>query len=265
MTLIVSNTDPDSQEEPCFIQIFPKIEDECEALLEKLDTDNDLTQLKKTADILYLICPNSHSVLYLQGYACMLEDKLEDAVFYFRKAIDIFPYFSAALCNLGVVYSQLNQINQSVYCLRKVFDIEEPESEIYQSAQEYLKDFEAHFQRLFSLTVDEYLPVEWLYTRARECMKEEKYEDAVVFFQQVVAKAPRYIQAHNNMGASYTGLGEYPLALECCEKTLAIDPQNALALYNRQFILERLKAGITERAKLKDFPDIVKERKTLSL
>jgi tetratricopeptide (TPR) repeat protein len=52
--------------------------------------------------------PNYHMVQYGMGALFAFKGQNDKAIFHFKKAVDIFPYFAEAYYNLGVAYKKRN-------------------------------------------------------------------------------------------------------------------------------------------------------------
>ena len=57
-------------------------------------------------------------------------------------------------------------------------------------------------------------------------------KDAQNYYQKVLELDPNYVDAHNNLGVIFKGLGENQRAKECFEKAIKINPNFADALNN---------------------------------
>jgi len=70
------------------------------------------------------------------------------------------------------------------------------------------------------------IPIEaqYLYRKALEHAKLERYETAIRYFRQAVVIAPRYSKALYEMGNCLTYLGQYDEAIVLYNRALHIDP-----------------------------------------
>ncbi|EAS02705.1 tetratricopeptide repeat protein (macronuclear) [Tetrahymena thermophila SB210] len=113
-------------------------------------------------------------------------------------------------------------------------------------------------------TVDKRMQIANQYKdQARDLIKEKKYQDALVLYQQALDITNptyfRYIneqtkieyqqlstQLLNNLAICYYNLGQYQIAAQISEQTLIIDPKNLKAMYRRAVCYKNL--GDYERA-----------------
>jgi tetratricopeptide (TPR) repeat protein len=99
------------------------------------------------------------------------------------------------------------------------------------------QDALAHFQRCVDLNP---LYVQAWYNMGQICLvKNRDYAMARHCFERATAIRPDYIGAHHQRGIACEMLGDTEKALECWNKTLELDPDNALAKGN----IERLQAA----------------------
>ncbi len=222
--------------EPDFIvEINPEIEEECVAALADVENGR-LQKAKMTAKRLCQLYPANHMVNYLQGVCLATEDKSAEAIPYFERAIQIFPFFSEAHLNLGLVYLGQAQPSAAVTCLKKVIELEGKHSELGQIAQQELKQFEKLVCQVEGLTLEQYCQAEKCFNQAFTCSQEGKHDEAIILFQQVLSINPAHVQSYGNIALAYAALGNKKQALECLDKALEIDPSYEPALQNRRFI-----------------------------
>src|SRR3989344_4750576 len=73
-----------------------------------------------------------------------------------------------------------------------------------------------------------------------DLMHNEKYEEAISMFDEIIEKDPSYIYAYSNKGLVLENLERYDEALESFDKVLEIDPNSVIALYNKGLLLNDL-------------------------
>jgi tetratricopeptide (TPR) repeat protein len=223
------------------IQLNPELEDECHQVLEQIEA-GDLANARKAVQRLYHAYPNDHMVNFVQGVCRIKEDDLIGAVPYFEAAIRIFPYFSEAYFNLASLHLKNVKIPEAVNYFRKVIEIEGEQEDIGQKAHKELQQLEGIIKKTSGCTLDEYVQNTAYFNRAYACLKEQKYQTAIVLFQQVLAIDPKHVQSYGNMALAYSGLGQNKIALECIKKALSIDPYYKPAR-NNALIISQLCEG----------------------
>ena len=73
-------------------------------------------------------------------------------------------------------------------------------------------------------------------------------QNAKSYYHKVLELDPNFVNAHNNLGAIFQGLGENQKAKECYEKTIEINPNYSDAHNNLGIIFQ----GLRENQKAKD-------------
>ena len=106
-------------------ELTPEVSDECERILDQFDAGNDVASVKADVECLYSQYPDNYEVNFLKGVCCIKENQLTDAIAYFEKSVQIFPYFSEAIYNLGCLYRKEARIPEGVDCFKQVLEIEE--------------------------------------------------------------------------------------------------------------------------------------------
>jgi tetratricopeptide (TPR) repeat protein len=83
------------------------------------------------------------------------------------------------------------------------------------------------------------IPIEaqYLYRKALEYSRFERYETALRYFRQAVVIAPRYSKAFYEMGNCLANLGQYDEAIALYDRAMDIDPLIADARIKKDRIL----------------------------
>lgn len=227
---------PDSQNAPFITEINPKIEAECDRILEKLQATRKVSEAKAAARRLYLLHPNNHVVNFLQASCLIVEEKLDEAIPYLEKAVAVYPLFTEAYYNLANLYKQKGLLLESITCLKKVIKLNGKRGDIGKLAQEDLNSIENIIQENMKMPLDRYLQGAEFFQRAFRCLQEDKNEEAIVLFQQSLSIDPKHVQSYGNMALAYASLGKKQKALECLDKALSFDPEYEPAIINRRAI-----------------------------
>ena len=109
--------------------------------------------------------PGYHMVVYGLGTACAFEGNLEDAIEYFKKAIEMFPYFVQAYFNLGAAYQKTYDLRRSVDCMQKVIEIGSDE-ELVEKARDSIQFLEESVRETSQITLDEFLKAQEMFDAA---------------------------------------------------------------------------------------------------
>lgn len=135
-----------------------------------------------------------------KGTASMLSEKYEEAIVYFKKAIDLNPDFIEAYYNLGITYEKLDKHKDSVEALKKAIQLDPNRAN-------------AHYA------------LGYAYYRL------EKYDDAVVTFKQSIKIKPDSAFAHSKLGYVYLIMGNEEAARKHYEILKPLNSTMAGELY----------------------------------
>lgn len=73
--------------------------------------------------------------------------------------------------------------------------------------------------------------------RGMDRVRQKKYEEAVVAFDQLLAENPQISDAWNNRGVALFALGRLEEAMDSYDRCLALDPESMDAMRNKAFLL----------------------------
>ncbi len=82
---------------------------------------------------------------------------------------------------------------------------------------------------------------ETLYKTGIDLYDQQKYDEALQFFDKALAINPSYVNALNNKGLALDHLQRYDEALQSFDKALSLDPSNTKALEGKDSISSKLK------------------------
>lgn len=186
--------------------------------------------------------PRNHHVFYGMGLYHALQGNDDEALGYFDRATDIFPYCIEAHFNKGVIYKNKLDIKRMLNAYQTVIEIGDPQDEAVKQAREILQSFEQRLREHDNITLKAYLKGMEMFDLAFETMNDKNWEQAIHLFQQCIGYHPRHPQSFGNMGICYGQLGQKVQALRAFDTALEIDPQYEPAIVNRT-IVESLQEG----------------------
>lgn len=250
------------KEKPFITQIIPEIDEECDRILSMVESGN----LKRGENLmreLYKKYPDYHTVLYGMGVCHALQDQLEEAIKFFERAVDIFPYFTEAHFNMAMAYTKLGDIGGMVRGFREVIRIGGDKG-LVSEAKRRLDDLERMVKKLHGFDLDTYVNNSEKFNKAFSALEKREFMSAINLFKHVLATDPQNVQSWGNLGLAYAGIGERGKALECLDKALELDPEYELAAVNRIAIEElgegeRLKGKIHSVNYYRDYKGKVKK------
>jgi tetratricopeptide (TPR) repeat protein len=217
-----------------------EIDEECDRILSMVESGHLLTRERQMRE-LYQKYPNYHTVLYGMGVCHALQDKFEEAIEFFKRAVDIFPYLTEAHFNMAMAYIKLGDIAGVVRGFREVIRVGGRE-ELVSEAKRRLDDLERTVGKLNGFSLDTYLKNSDTFDKAFAALQNREFVSAISLFKRVLATDPKHVQSWGNLGLAYAGIGEKGKALECLDKALELDPEYEIAAVNR-IAIEQLKGG----------------------
>ena len=181
---------------------------------------------------LYKKYPDYHTVLYGMGVCNVLQDKFEEAIEFFKRAIAIFPYLTEAHFNMAMAYIKLGDIAGVVRGFREVIRVGGNE-ELVSEARRRLADLERTVMELNGFSLNTYLNNSDTFDKAFAALEKREFMSAINLFKRVLATDPKHVQSWGNLGLAYASIGERGKALECLDKALELDPEYEIAAVNR--------------------------------
>lgn len=217
-----------------------EIEKECDKAL-TLAESGEVPKAEVLLKALYEKHPDYHTVVYGMGVCCALQGRTEEAIEFFKRAVDIFPYFTEAYFNMAMAYKKLFKLPEAVRAYREVIEVGNDE-ELVSEAKGVLDDLERMVKE-DHLSLDAYIKNMETFEAAHSSMQKREFQTAIELFNRVLSVNPRNVQSWGNMGLAYACLGHKSKAIECFGKALKIDPEYELALVNREFVARDMEEG----------------------
>jgi tetratricopeptide (TPR) repeat protein len=226
---------PDQKQDIKFtILLDPELNDECDAALALIESGN-LAQGEARIQVLFRRRPDYFMVQYAMGVCCVHRDNFREAAEYFRRAVEIFPYFLEAHFNLGMVCLKLLEIPGMIASFREVVRVG-GNNKLVAEAKKRIDSLEQHVREHHGISLDAFLKNKETFDTALKKLGAGEYAVACELFNKVLSVQPAHIQSWGNLGLAHAGLGEKVRALECLNKALAIDPNYEMAIVNKALI-----------------------------
>ena len=231
----------DQRQEKEFITLLdPDLDDECDDALALIESGN-LVQGEARMQALFKRRPDYHLVQYGMGVCCIQRENFGAAAEYFRRAVEIYPYFTEAHFNLGMVCLKLVDIPRMIAAFREVVRVG-GDDELVAEARKRIDSLEHYVREQNGISLDAFLKNKETFDAALQKLEAGEYAVARELFNRVLAVEPTHMQSWGNLGLVHAGLGEKVRALECLNKALAIDPDYEVAIVNKALV-ERLAEG----------------------
>ncbi|MGD2186479.1 MAG: tetratricopeptide repeat protein, partial [Desulfobacterales bacterium] len=169
---------------------FQQIADELRVLVETHTNQNQAPSTSSPAE--------EH---FQQGNRFYDRNDLPNAIFAYRKTIEIKDDFLEAYFNLAKIYQDQGDLEAALSYYQKVLQI-----------NPYF------FQACYNMGV--------------VLQAQGKIEEAILAYQQTLKFEPNFAEAYNNMGAALKGQGKLDRAIECFQKAIELKPAYAPAYCN---------------------------------
>jgi tetratricopeptide (TPR) repeat protein len=176
------------------------------------------------------------------GVLLAYQDQGDEAIDYFKRATDIYPYFVEAHYNLGVAYKKKLDVSNMLKSLKKVIQIGDPEDLCVRQAKDLIHTVEEGIRKTDGVDLDTFEKSQDEFERATILMEKKEWRKAIEGFEKSIRILDSHPQPYGNMGICYAKLGKKELAMTAFDKALEIDPNYELALVNKA-ATESLKEG----------------------
>lgn len=186
--------------------------------------------------------PRNHMVNYGIGAANALKGQYDDAIKYFTRATDIFPYFIEAHFNKAVAYKGNLDIKNAVRSFKEVIAIGNPHDDMVQKANSFVAELEQQIMATNNITLEQYFQAQEKFEIAFSHMEKKEWQKAIRGFEECLMINRRHPQSYGNLGICYAQIGRKSEALEALDKALDIDPKYEPAIVNRA-VIESLDEG----------------------
>lgn len=182
-----------------------------------------------------------HSDLYIvqygMGTVLAMKGQYKESIVFFDKCLEIFPYFAEAWFNKGNSHKHLLDMKGALTSFQKVTEWGDQDEDFVKDAHGLLCDMEASISKDTGLSLDLYIQTMEEFDRAFSCMRNRKYEEAIVGFNNVLKLNNNHAQSYGNLGLCYSFLGKRQEALSAFDRSLEIDPKYKPAIDNKKVCL----------------------------
>ena len=164
---------------------------------------------------------NNQTALFMKGFIYKETGDTANAVFYFRRLIDLYPDYEPAYEELGMLYAQRGNKLGLEY-LTTALSLEPKNVNVLYGIAQLYKDIDdaetANEYYVKILEIDPTNKYAWFNRGWIEMVLYEDYANAADFFAKAIESDPQYAEAHYNLGLAYEMLGEKTLAEESYKK-----------------------------------------------
>jgi tetratricopeptide (TPR) repeat protein len=177
-----------------------------------------------------------HKTAAFNLLGCVLrdEEKYDDAITNYRKAIDLDPNFAHAYYNLGNVLQDEEKYDDAIVNYRKAIDLDLKFAFAYNNLANALEDQKKYEDAIvnYRKAIDLNPKFALAYNNLGSVLRDErKYEDAIVNYRKAIDLDPNFALAYNCLGIVLEDQKKYEDAIVNYRKAIDLDPNFALA-YN---------------------------------
>ncbi len=174
------------------------------------------------------------------GLALMRDGQAKEAVFYYKKALQIKPGYLTALHNLGIAFFQIGKLEEALSYYSEALKIDPEHAEIHNhiaiilATQGKLEKAVQHYTK--ALFIDPELAGAH-YNLANVLVAQEKLEKAILHYESVIKKDPEHFNAHYNLGCLLLNQKKNKDAVVHFAEVIKINPEYAQAYHKIGLIL----------------------------
>jgi len=156
-----------------------------------------------------------------KGLRYFKENKYEQAMSEFKKAIEIDPDFYQAYHNLGLTYASMNQFQDAKYSFEKAIQINPNVAETYKSLGKVcvaLKNYEESLDYYIKYTELNPNDASAYFDIGMVCNYLGNAEKMMHYFEEAVRVNPNFAEAFSGIGSTYLHLKQYDKAKKNLQK-----------------------------------------------
>ncbi len=157
--------------------------------------------------------PTAFKEYYDTGLLLVKQEKYDDAIEYFNKALEVEPNNLQILNDKGNTLYSLGKYNEAIKCYEIILKVE-PENKVVKNNKEKTVNAE-NLKRYMN--------------KGNELYFKKKYTDALSYYEKALEIKPNHVEAWLYKGYSYYCLGKNDIAGNCYDKVLELDPSNSAA------------------------------------
>ncbi|MCF6768273.1 tetratricopeptide repeat protein [Thiotrichales bacterium 19S11-10] len=167
------------------------------------------------------------NILCLLGDMCLKQQKLDDAIIHYKKAIQIAPKHSSAYNNLGIIFQQKGQLNDAIASYEKAVQINPNYYEAYYNLGTIFHDLnqldkaETNYKKSIEINANYHRVHNNL---ANLFSEQKKFDLAIIHFKKALQINPNYPQACNNLGVVLQKINKFHDAEFYYKKAIELAP-----------------------------------------
>ena len=203
---------------------------EIDGILQGLDSGGSpkqaLRELKQYEDI------TSHTYCFASGVAHALQNELDEAIYYFRAAIRIFPFFFEAWLNLSVAQMKIGHISEAYDSSQVMSMLMRGDRDYESTGRKFIAQLRQVITEMSGLPLKDYLRRERSFIKYHDLLRRGQAEPAAAGFASLLEEDDSHVQSQGNLGLCYAMLGRKAEAQKHLKKALELDPDYEPARIN---------------------------------
>jgi tetratricopeptide (TPR) repeat protein len=206
---------------------------------EKLSQIDELRRrIEDLQDLIPTVAPSA-KYYFKQGNAFYFENRYEEAIVSYKKALELKPDIPIVWVTYGVALAHLSRYEEAIICYDKAIRLKQDYSDALLVRGIALRNLGRHEEALVSYDkVLELKPDDPItcYNQGNALTDLGRYEEALVSYDKALELKPddpTVLTIWNLRGSVLSNLGRYEEALVSYDKALELNPKYSLAWYNR--------------------------------
>jgi len=213
-----------------------------------LKGQNKLEEAIEAYNKALVIKPDYADAYNNMGNAHQKQGNLEEAIKAYKKALSIKPDFAEAYNNMGIVLQDQGKLEEAIKAYKKAIVIKPDYAEAYYNMGIVLQDQKKQEEAIKAYSKALAIKPDYAkaYNNTGISLKDQgNLEEAIKAYKKALSIKPDYAEAYNNMGNALYDQGKLEKAIEAFSKALAINPDFADAVEASQNLAIQLLPIIT--------------------
>jgi Flp pilus assembly protein TadD len=163
------------------------------------------------------------------------QDKLDEALLHFERAVALNPNYAAAHNNKGLVLKDKDKFDEAEKYFRRALELEPDYAEAHNNLAFVLRNLgrldeaSSHGERAIALKPNYPEALSNLGNVRRD---QKRFDEAIALFERALALKPAFAEVHSNLGNVFKDQDQMDAAADCYEKALVLKPNYAEGHFN---------------------------------
>ncbi len=194
-------------------------------LILKLFNSKKFTKAKQEIDKQIIYYQNSSILYNILGAILAAENKADQAIESYKKAININSNYAEAYNNLGITLLKLKKLNEAVHCFKDAIKLKNNFAEAFNNLGNAILETEGaeksiqYYEKAVQIKPNY---AEAFYNLGNANYDLNKKETALKKFVQALKIKPNYAEVHNNLGILYCDLNMFDKAMNSYNTAIKI-------------------------------------------